>query len=81
MLVGEFYCIFRRNYQQKWVGQRYVRPTEAKKWAGHGPAGPIASAAYGLVDYITGAYNDLLLPQTPLSISTRWQLWVIATHN
>jgi hypothetical protein len=23
MLVGKFYCIFRRKYQQKWAGHRY----------------------------------------------------------
>jgi hypothetical protein len=49
MLVGKFYCIFRRKYQQKWAGHRYPRPTGAKKWAGRGPPGPIASAAYDLL--------------------------------
>jgi hypothetical protein len=49
MLVGTFYCIFRRKYQQKWAGHRYPRPTGAKKWAGRGPPGPIASAAYDLL--------------------------------
>jgi hypothetical protein len=49
MLVGKFYCIFRRKYQQKRAGHRYPRPTGAKKWAGRGPPGPIASAAYDLL--------------------------------
>ena len=36
--------MFSRGY--KWAGQAYLRPTKAKKWAGRGPPGPIASAAY-----------------------------------